>query len=107
MGLIGVIKPIFIHNFFKKKTRKRQLKIVIIAVLLSGSFFLELFFLFEPIWLKFLVAIGFIVLIKGLLMLNKKAGEKLSNYLSGLPLIVFRLIAVVFFIIGFIFWKVL
>ena len=107
IGSMGIIKPVFIRNFFKKKTHKRQFKIIIAVVLLLGSFFFEMFFLSELIWIKLLVVIGFIALIKGFLMLNKKAGEKISNYLSVLTLIVFRLIAIVFFVIGFIFWQVL
>ena len=107
IGLIGIIKPVFIHNFFRKKTGKRQFKLIIAVILLLGSVFLELFFISESILLRVLVVIGFVAVVRGILMLNKKTGEKVSNYLSKLPIFYFRLIAIVFFIIGFVFLKIL
>jgi len=44
IGLIGIVKPVFIHNFFRKKTGKRQFKLIIVVILLLGSVFFELFF---------------------------------------------------------------
>ena len=107
IGLIGIIKPVFIHNFFRKKTGKRQFKLIIVVILLLGSVFFELFFISESILLRVLVVIGFVAVVRGILMLNKKTGEKVSNYLSKLPIFYFRLIAIVFFIIGFVFLKIL
>ncbi|MDP8261493.1 MAG: hypothetical protein P9M01_04035 [Candidatus Kappaea frigidicola] len=107
IGLIGIVKPVFIHNFFRKKTGKRQFKLIIVVILLLGSVFFELFFISESILLRVLVVIGFVAVVRGILMLNKKAGEKISNYLSHVPFFYFRLIAIVFFVIGFIFLKIL
>ncbi len=107
MGLLGFVKPLYIHNFFKKKTGKHQFKLMFAAVLILSGFFLELFFSLESMWLRIAAVIGFIVLLKGSLVLNKKAGKKISDYLSKLPIFYFRLIAAVFFIVGFVFWNFL
>jgi uncharacterized protein YjeT (DUF2065 family) len=107
IGAVGLIKPVFIQNFLKKKTGKRKFKLFILFAFILISFFLELFFRFDQLILRILVAAGFILILKLILMLNRKASVKIAEYLLSIPRIYLRLIALVFLITGIVFLKFL
>jgi hypothetical protein len=107
IGLIGLIKPLYIHNMFKKKAGKRKFKLFIALVFIFGSIIVELFFKYNNVFWRIATAIVFLAALKGFWWVNKKAGEKITGYLSQVPLVYFRIIALIFIAVGFIFFKIL
>jgi uncharacterized protein YjeT (DUF2065 family) len=107
IGVIGLIKPVFIRNFLNKKTRMRKFKFFILFAFILISFFLELFFRFDQLIIRIVIAVGFIFILKLILMLNKKVSEKIAEYLLKVPCIYLRLIALIFLVMGIVFFKIL
>jgi uncharacterized protein YjeT (DUF2065 family) len=107
IGVIGLIKPVFIRNFLNKKTRMRKFKLFILFAFILISFFMELFFRFDKLITRIVIAVGFIFILKLILMLNKKVSEKIAEYLLKVPRIYLRLIALIFLVMGIVFFKIL
>ena len=106
-GVWWLIKPQSLMRFFGKKIRKQRFKLFILFLILFGSPTAGFFFKASTLWLKILIVIGFIIIIKLFLNISQRAGNRVNNYLSGLPLIYYRLFSLGVIIVGLIFLKIL
>jgi hypothetical protein len=100
VGLFWLIRPKSLKNFFSKKVKRRRLKIIIVFIFIVGSFSLDLFFRVAGLWLKLIVIVGFLIVFNLFLRLTSKAQGKISDYLSKVPVIYYRLFALVFVGLG-------
>ena len=106
-GLFWLLRPQSLMRFFSKKIKKQRFKLFFLFLLLFGSPALSFFFKAYIFWLKVLIVIGFIILIKLFLSISQKAGDKINNYLLCIPLIYYRIFSLGVVIVGFIFLKVI
>lgn len=103
LGLFFLIRPGFLRNRLRKKGIKRIRRLIIAATLFLAITLATAGSGLGGIYYKLLILVGLILIIKSVLLLNRKTSEALTGWFSLRPLWVFRGIALIYLVSGLFF----
>lgn len=99
-GTLFLLKPAILKTKLQKKGAKKVKKILFGVAIVLGFSLITASLKMQGMLSKVIMIAGIVAIIKGTLFLKTKLIEKLLSWLSGQPLIIFRVIAAVYIALG-------
>jgi len=100
LGIFWLIKPEGLKNRMKKKTGRRTKRVIYAAILMMAFYMIGSAFGAPGMLPKIIAIIGMIMVIRVIIMITSKTSEKIFDWWTNKPSIIFRIWALVFLMIG-------
>jgi len=100
LGVWWFLKPEALRNRLHKKMNRKMRFAIYGFILIFSVMMMASAFKAQGLFLKVVGILGMIIAIKVILLITSKTSEKMFEWLSQKPLIVFRIIALAFFLMG-------
>ena len=100
LGIVWLIKPEGLKNRLKKKMGRRAKWIICVAILILSFSMIGSAFGAPGMLPKIIAIIGIIMVIRIIIMVTSKTSEKIFNWWADRPIIVFRVWALIFLMVG-------
>jgi len=91
LGALWIIKPQILRDRMKKKMTRKLRWVVFIFIMIFGLSLIGGVIRAEGFLLKLVGIIGFIIVIKGVLLATSKTSEKILGWWQSKPLVFFRI----------------
>lgn len=100
LGAFFLLKPGILKTKLQKKGARKVKKILFAVAIILGISLIAASWKMQGLLSKAIMIAGIVAIIKGVLFLKSKFTEKLLDWLSRQPVIIFRVIAFIYIVIG-------